>query len=176
MRGENRQTYQRAEFGDGWSDDVDAPSGRNGCDTRDDVLRRDLKDLREGDRNAWWYPACCTTRTPASSSRTPTAAPPKIQTDHVVALGAAWRAGAWAWTPAQRLRLRHANDLDVLPATDKQTNYDKSSRTPDKWKPPNRGYWCEYGRRWTGIKAKYRLTVTPPEKQALQELPATCPA
>ncbi|MFI9775473.1 hypothetical protein ACIHCV_12260 [Streptomyces sp. NPDC051956] len=34
----------------------------------------------------------------------------------------------------------------------------------------------EYGRRRTGIKAKYRLTVTPPEKQALQELPATCPA
>ncbi|MGW6405030.1 hypothetical protein [Streptomyces sp. NPDC055134] len=30
--------------------------------------------------------------------------------------------------------------------------------------------------RWTGIKAKYRLTVTPPKKQALQELLATCPA
>lgn len=26
--------YQRSEFGDAWSDDTDAPSGRNGCDTR----------------------------------------------------------------------------------------------------------------------------------------------
>lgn len=36
--------YQRSEFGDAWSDDTDAPSGRNGCDTRNDILNRDLTD------------------------------------------------------------------------------------------------------------------------------------
>ncbi|MFF0278131.1 hypothetical protein [Streptomyces sp. NPDC004330] len=99
-RGENGQTYERAKFGDGWSDETDAPGGRNGCDTRD--------------------------------------------------------------------------DLDVLLATDKQTNQDKSSRTPDTWRPPRSAYGCEYGRRWTGIKAKYGLAVSAPEKKAVEELLAGC--
>ena len=36
--------YHRAAFGDAWTDDNDAPGGHNGCDTRDDVLNRDLVD------------------------------------------------------------------------------------------------------------------------------------
>ncbi|MER5258387.1 HNH endonuclease family protein [Streptomyces sp. NPDC002855] len=172
-RGKNWQTYQRSAFGVGWSDDTDAPGGRNGCDTRDDVLRRDLNNLREGDRNPCvvlsgvLHDPYTGKELPYSYRRAS-----RIQTDHVVALGAAWRAGAWAWT-AER-RLTYANDLDVLLATDKDTNYTKSSQTPDKWKPPREEYWCEYGRRWTGIKAKYGLTVTAPEKLALQELLAAC--
>ncbi|MGW6530070.1 HNH endonuclease family protein [Streptomyces venezuelae] len=171
--GKNWQTYQRSEFGEGWSDETDAPGGRNGCDTRDDVLRRDLRDLREDARNP-----CAvlsgTLRDPYTGRELPYhyRRASQIQTDHVVALGAAWRAGAWAWTPNRRLT--YANDLDVLLAADKETNYAKSSWTPDKWKPPRKEYWCEYGRRWTGIKAKYALTVTAPEKRALQELLATC--
>ncbi|MCQ4206813.1 HNH endonuclease family protein [Streptomyces longispororuber] len=173
--GKNWETYERSEFGDGWSDDVDAPGGRNGCDTRDDVLRRDLTDLREGDRNPCVV-LSGTLHDPYTGKDLPYSyrRASQIQTDHVVALGAAWRAGAWAWTPKERLT--YANDLDVLLATDKTTNYEKSSKTPDKWKPPNHGYWCAYGRRWTGIKHKYRLTVTAPEKLALQDLLATCPA
>lgn len=171
--GKNWQTYKRSAFGVGWSDDTDAPGGRNGCDTRDDVLRRDLKNLREGDRNPCvvisgiLHDPYTGEELPYSYRRAS-----QIQTDHVVALGAAWRAGAWAWTAQQRLT--YANDLDVLLAADKETNHEKSSRTPDKWKPPRKEYWCEYGRRWTGIKAKYRLTVTAPEKLALQDLLATC--
>ncbi|NEB79796.1 HNH endonuclease [Streptomyces sp. SID14478] len=173
--GKNWETYQRSAFGDGWSDAVDAPGGRNGCDTRDDVLRRDLSDLREGDRNPCVV-LSGTLHDPYTGKDLPYyyRRASQIQSDHVVALGAAWRAGAWAWTPQQRLT--YANDLDVLLAADKATNYEKSSQTPDKWKPPNRAYWCEYGRRWTGIKHKYRLTVTAPEKLALQDLLATCPS
>ncbi|MFF3017549.1 HNH endonuclease family protein [Streptomyces sp. NPDC057939] len=172
--GRNWQTYRREEFGRYWSDGTDAVGGRNGCDTRDDVLRRDLKELREGDRNPCVVVSGVLddpytgTRIPYSYRRAS-----QIQTDHVVALGAAWRGGAYAWTP--RRRLEYANDLDVLLAVDKQTNQDKGSRTADKWKPPRRAFWCEYGRRYTGIKAKYGLSVTPPEKTALEELLATCP-
>jgi hypothetical protein len=36
--------YRRAAFGDAWTDDTDAPGGHNGCDTRDDILNRDLTD------------------------------------------------------------------------------------------------------------------------------------
>ncbi|MFD9725857.1 HNH endonuclease family protein [Streptomyces sp. NPDC059072] len=172
--GRNWETYKREEFGRTWSDETDAVGGRNGCDTRDDVLRRDLSELREGDRNPCvvlsgvLHDPYTGKELPYSYRRAS-----QIQTDHVVALGAAWRAGAYGWT-AQR-RLEYANDLDVLLAVDKQTNQDKGSRTADKWKPPRRAYWCEYGRRYTGIKAKYRLSVTPPEKLALGELLATCP-
>ncbi|MEV7413669.1 HNH endonuclease family protein [Streptomyces sp. NPDC089919] len=172
--GKNWQTYRREEFGRTWSDETDAPGGRNGCDTRDDVLRRDLAQLKVGDRNPCvvlsgvLHDPYTGKELPYSYRRAS-----QIQTDHVVALGAAWRAGAYAWTPARRLT--YANDLDVLLAADKQTNYDKGSLTADKWRPPRRAYWCEYARRYTGIKHKYALSVTPPEKTALAELLATCP-
>ncbi|MFD9412181.1 HNH endonuclease family protein [Streptomyces sp. NPDC059989] len=171
--GKNWETYKRENFGRYWSDETDGVGGRNGCDTRDDVLRRDLKELREGDRNP-----CVVLSGVLHDPYTGKELPytyrraSQIQTDHVVALGAAWRGGAYAWTPQRRLE--YANDLDVLLAVDKQTNYDKGSKTADKWKPPVKGYWCEYARRYTGIKAKYRLSVTAPEKLALQDMLATC--
>ncbi|MGZ4527866.1 MAG: hypothetical protein ACXVX7_15815, partial [Mycobacterium sp.] len=40
----HRYDYRRAAFGDAWDDDNDAPLGHNGCDTRDDILDRDLVD------------------------------------------------------------------------------------------------------------------------------------
>ena len=36
--------YRRDAFGDTWSDDNPAPGGHNGCDTRNDILDRDLID------------------------------------------------------------------------------------------------------------------------------------
>ncbi|RKT03675.1 uncharacterized protein DUF1524 [Streptomyces sp. 3211.6] len=172
--GRNWQTYRREEFGRYWSDDTDAVGGRNGCDTRDDVLRRDLSDLREGDRNPCVV-VSGVLHDPYTGKELPYSyrRASQIETDHVVALGAAWRAGAYAWTPARRLE--YANDLDVLLAVDKQANQDKGSSTADKWRPPRRAYWCEYARRYTGIKARYTLSVTPPEKTALEEMLGTCP-
>ena len=35
--------YSRAEFGPAWTDDVTVAAGHNGCDTRNDILRRDLQ-------------------------------------------------------------------------------------------------------------------------------------
>ena len=44
--------YEREEFGQAWSDDVTVEFGHNGCDTRNDILRRDLDPeslvLKEG--------------------------------------------------------------------------------------------------------------------------------
>lgn len=37
--------YDRSQFGAEWSDDVTVQGGKNGCDGRQDVLRRDLVDL-----------------------------------------------------------------------------------------------------------------------------------
>src|SRR3978361_1136913 len=37
--------YDRAMFGQAWSDDVSVEGGHNGGDTRNDVLRRDLRSV-----------------------------------------------------------------------------------------------------------------------------------
>ena len=37
--------YDRSLFGESWTDDVTVPGGLNGCDTRNDILRRDLVDV-----------------------------------------------------------------------------------------------------------------------------------
>jgi hypothetical protein len=37
--------YTREQFGPSWSDDNGVEGGHNGCDTRNDILRRDLVDL-----------------------------------------------------------------------------------------------------------------------------------
>ncbi len=40
VRGWDRNTdYARSRFGEAWSDDVNVEFGRNGCNTRDDILR-----------------------------------------------------------------------------------------------------------------------------------------
>src|SRR4051812_44887969 len=37
--------YDRVQFGPAWTDDNDDEYGHNGCDTRNDILRRDLNDI-----------------------------------------------------------------------------------------------------------------------------------
>ena len=37
--------YERNLFGDAWTDDVTVADGHNGCDTRNDILRRDLVNV-----------------------------------------------------------------------------------------------------------------------------------
>jgi hypothetical protein len=46
VKGWDRHTdFSRYWFGEPWSDDVAVEFGRNGCNTRDDILRRDLREL-----------------------------------------------------------------------------------------------------------------------------------
>ena len=37
--------YDRERFGSAWTDDVNVAGGRNGCDTRNDILQRDLAQI-----------------------------------------------------------------------------------------------------------------------------------
>jgi uncharacterized protein (DUF2237 family) len=89
----------------------------------------------------------------------------------VVALGAAWRSGASKWGAERRMEF--ANDTSNMLAVDKQANNDKSSKTPDQWRPPG-DYWCQYAERWVGIKSRYDLTVTAAEKTALEQMLGDC--
>jgi hypothetical protein len=162
------EKYNRVEqFGPAWKD-VD----HNGCDTRNDILARDLtvQEMRN---------ACVITAgqlaDPYSGKwidfRKKDAS--KVQIDHVVALENAWQSGAYKLTQEDREAL--ANDPDNLLAVNGHDNMAKGSKSADQWMPPNSAYACAYASKQVQIKSRYALTVTTAEKQALAGALATCP-
>lgn len=161
------EKYNRVEqFGPAWKD-VD----HNGCDTRNDILDRDLtvKDKRN---------ACVVTAgqlaDPYSGERIDfnKKDASKVQIDHIVALENAWQSGAYNLTQEDREAL--ANDPDNLLAVNGHDNMAKGSKSADQWMPPNTAYTCTYASKQVQIKSRYALTVTSSEKQALADALATC--
>ena len=161
--------YDRDEFGQRWLD-VD----RNGCDTRNDILARDLTDMtRSGP---------CTVVTgiladPFTGATIPfvrgqdTSA--LVQIDHVVSLSDAWQKGAQQLTPDQRASF--ANDPLNLLAVDGSSNAQKGDGDAATWLPKNRGFRCAYVARQVSVKAAYRLWVTQAEHDAIANVLASCP-
>lgn len=96
-----------------------------------------------------------------------------LDIDHLVPLKHAHGHGGSAWPASQRRQF--ANDPDNLVPVSAALNRAKGSSSPDQWRPPNRGYWCEYGQRWQDIKQRYALMVTDEEKAAVDELLGHCP-
>lgn len=171
--------YRRAAFGDAWTDDNDAPGGRNGCDTRNDILNRDLVD-----------------KTYVSIKRCPDAVSTgvlhdpytnetisfvrgaqvgaSVQIDHIVPLAYAWDMGARDWT--DEMRVRFANDPANLIAVQGQANQDKGDQGPASWMPPNHAFWCQYAIQFIAVLRGYGLPVDQPSAAELREAASTCPA
>jgi hypothetical protein len=166
-----QDNYDRGAFGQAWLD-VD----RNGCDTRNDILRRDLADAEfvEGSR---CRVAAGTFQEPYTGRgvvfRRGAESSKDVQIDHVVALGDAWQKGAQQLTAEQRQHL--ANDPLNLIAVDGPANQDKSASDAATWLPPNKAIRCHYVARQISVKAAYRLWVTPAEKEAMQRVLGSCP-
>ncbi|HKV18614.1 MAG TPA: HNH endonuclease family protein, partial [Mycobacterium sp.] len=118
--------FSRWRFGKPWSDDVDVEFGHNGCNTRDDILRRDLADLvvRPGTcyaqsgvlHDPYTGQTIAFTRGPATSDA--------VQIDHLVSLSDAWYKGAREWDDQRRRNF--ANDPRNLLAVGGQANFDKA--------------------------------------------------
>jgi len=162
--------YDRDQFGSAWTD-----TDRNGCDTRNDVLARDLtaETFRAGTHRCVVLTGRLAdpyTGKPITFAKARASA---IQIDHVVALSDAWQTGAFGW-PAQR-RLAFANDPLNLLAVDGPTNQAKGDGDAATWLPPAKAYRCRYVARQVAVKAKYRLWVTPAERDALTRVLASCP-
>lgn len=172
----NVPKYDRNEFGKPWSDDVTVDGGHNGCDTRNDILARDLTDVefKPAKRN------CIVTKGKLNDPYTNTTIDFKrgrkssdlIPIDHVVALGDAWYSGAYQWDADRRRNF--ANDPINLQATNRESNTQKSAKNAAEWLPPNTAYQCEYVGRQITIKSTYGLSVTPAEKNAMEKVLATC--
>jgi hypothetical protein len=141
----------------------------NGCDTRDVVLQRQGKGVKtESDckivAGSWTSPYDNKVYT----------SPQKLQIDHLVPLGDAWRSGAKNWDSTKREQ--YANDLKdpLLIAVDTHDNEAKGDDDPSEWKPPNQAFWCTYGEEYVSVKYKFDLFVTADEKTALGDLLDAC--
>ncbi len=160
--------YSRESF-DHWSraNDFGWDAPQDSCDAREAALIRDGEGVEVGSgckvtSGSWYDPYTDQTFT----------APSDIDTDHVVALGNAWRSGASAWDDDERER--YANDPEVLLSVEDNANQSKGDKGPEAWKPPNEEVWCNYAERWIGIKAEYDLSINPEEKAALEDMLGTC--
>jgi hypothetical protein len=161
--------YQRTQkFGPAWMD-VDG----NGCDTRDDILKRDLKDVvLNGCKVMSGEFVDPYTGNPMTFTRgNDTSA--FVQIDHMVALLDAWTTGAQELSQDQRQRL--ANDPTNLLAVSDRTNEQKSAADAASWLPPFAGIHCEYAARQISVKYAYGLWVTKAEHNALAAVLRSCP-
>ena len=174
VRGRAPKTgYDRAAFGQAWAD-VD----RNGCDTRNDVLRRDLRPFVVKTGTKGCVILSGTLHDPYSGTTIDfvrgVSTSSAVQIDHVVPLSDAWQKGAQQWSTSRRTAF--ANDPLNLLAVDGLTNQRKSDGDAATWLPPDKAHRCPYAARQIAVKARYRLWVTGAERDALARILATCPS
>lgn len=162
--------YSRDRFGPAWSD-----TDHNGCDTRDDILKRDLRKttFRDGAKQ------CIVTAGVLADPYTGTQitykrGASKVDIDHAVALSDAWQKGAQQWPDTKRRDF--ANDPLNLLAVDSSTNRRKSDGDTATWLPPNTAFRCAYVARQVAVKKKYGLWVTSAERDAMRKVLGGCPS
>ncbi len=166
--------YARTRFGRAWDDAVDVQFGRNGCRTREDILRRDLTGITfhaDGCRVLTGTLADPYTGTTIPFTRGQETSA-LVQVDHVVALSDAWQKGAAAWAADKRIAF--ANDPRNLQAVSGTVNQQKSDGDAATWLPPNKAYRCTYVGRQIEVKKSYGLWVTPAERDAMRRVLASC--
>lgn len=159
--------YARSQFPH-WSD-----PDRNGCDARNDILKRDLTNItfKEGTRDC---KVIAGQLLDPFSGKVITFSADKVvvDIDHVVALSNAWQTGAAYFDKNKRSQI--ANDPLNLLAVDAKLNRKKGDSDAATWLPPYKAFRCEYVARQVAVKAKYGLWVTQPEKAAIGKILSTC--
>jgi len=164
--------YTRDQFGQAWAD-----TDRNGCDTRNDILKRDMTSIiyKVKTRDCVVVSGILVDRYSGETINfvRGNVSSMEVQIDHVVALSNAWQTGAFQLTLAQRTAL--ANDPLNLFAVKGTLNLQKSDGDAATWLPPLKSFRCAYVAQQIAVKAKYSLWVVPPEKAAMVAILAKCP-
>ncbi len=171
--------YRRAAFGDAWDDDSGAQGSHNGCDTRNDILNRDLVDKTYvTTKRCPQAVASGTLRDPYTNGTIAFVRGNQIgasvQIDHIVPLAFAWDMGARDWTDA--MRKRFANDPANLLAVAGNANQDKGDLPPGEWMPPNTAFWCQYALQFIEVLRGYRLPVDEASARQMRNAAVSCPA
>ncbi|MFB7251563.1 DUF1524 domain-containing protein [Microbacterium sp. NPDC056234] len=171
VSGQAPYDYDRDLFGQRWAD-VD----RNGCDTRNDILGRDLLDpvFKPGTRECKVLAGELIDPYDGSAVAFVSGQDTSVlvQIDHVVALAWAWEHGAHAWSDEQRTAF--ANDPQNLVAASQETNQSKSASGPAQWLPPEPTLRCAYVEQWVGVLGAYDLGIDDRERAAAGAVLRTC--
>ena len=155
-------------FGSAWLD-----ADRNGCDTRNDILSRDLTETTKAGTCRVLSGQLISPFTSATIDfvrGNDTSA--LVQIDHVVSLSNAWQTGAQQLTQSQRISL--ANDPINLLAVDGRSNALKGDGDTATWLPSNKEFRCAYVARQVSVKATYGLWITVAEHDAISKVLSTC--
>lgn len=162
--------YRREAFGQAGADE-----DRNGCDTRNDILARDLDEV------AYRPGSDCvvvtgTLRDPYTGRDIPfvrgQGTSTTVQIDHILPLAIAWTGGANLWTLEQRQAF--ANDPSNLQAVDGPSNLSKSDFGPAEWAPEDASYTCAYAARFAMVATRYAIAVTSADREALVAVAGAC--
>ncbi|MHC3425661.1 HNH endonuclease family protein [Streptomyces sp. DT18] len=160
--------YDRDKFGSAWAD-----TDSNHCDTRNDILKRDLKDVKFRTGDCVIASGVLNDDPYSGDDIRFTRGASKIDIDHLVSLSDAWQKGASKWEASKRIAL--ANDPLNLLAVSAGPNRSKGEGDTATWLPGNKGYRCTYVAGQVAVKAKYGLWVTSAEKAAMKKVLTTCP-
>jgi hypothetical protein len=170
IKGRSANTgYTREKFGAAWKD-----TDNNGCDQRNDILRRDLSNetFKAGTHGCIVLTGTLkdpyTGKTIVFRKADATA----IQIDHMVALQNAWVTGASKWSTEKRTAL--ATDPLNLIAVDGPTNESKGSGDAATWLPRAQ-FRCTYVAHQVAVKVKYGAWMTSGEHDAIEKILKTCP-
>ncbi|MEX1140715.1 MAG: HNH endonuclease family protein [Thermoleophilaceae bacterium] len=161
--------YDRDEFGPACTDSaINIAWAGNGCDTRNDILRRDLLRVRYRPDTDDCVVEAGRLRSPYTGTaiRFRKAQAAAVPVDHVFPLSLAWQMGARRWTDAKRIQL--ANDPLNLLAVDRSNNSSKGDSGPAEWLPPYRRIRCAYSVRIAQVARNYDLPVTRPDKRTMR--------
>ena len=170
VQGRAPQTgYSRAQFGQTWTDDVTVDGGHNGCDTRNDILRRDITDaqIKPGTQG------CVVLSGTLADPYTGTVVPflrgaetsDDVQIDH-------WSPFPTPGSPARSNSPRSngrtsPTTRSICRPPSGRLNQQKGAGDAATWLPPNKSYRCTYVARQIEVKAKYQLWVKPAERDAM---------
>ena len=164
--------YARDQFGTAWKD-----TDHNGCDTRNDILNRDLISIIYKVSSQDCVVMSGVLVDPYSGETISflrgVTTSSDVQIDHVVALSNSWQTGAFKLTMEKRTAL--ANDPLNLLAVKGRLNSQKGAGDAATWLPPKKSYRCSYVARQVAVKYKYGLWLTAPEKTAILKLLQPCP-
>lgn len=160
--------YSRSSFSH-WRD-----PDRNGCDARNDMLKRDLVNVVFKEDTDECKVVSGVLNDPYSGTQIQfILGKSDVDIDHVVALSHAWQVGAFQWSDSKRMEF--ANDPSNLLAVSARHNRQKGDGDAATWLPPAKSYRCAYVSRQVIVKAKYGLWITRAEKSAIERVLATCP-
>ena len=162
-------------FGPAWSDDNDGPTGHDGCDERNGILRTQLTDVefRAGSTcvvvagvldDPYTGQEIVFTKAEAS----------KVHVDHLLPLSAAWDLGASEWSQEQRIAFASDTEAELV-AVDGRANMSKSDSTLSEWLvPDNPAYQCEYVSAYLAVSIKYALPITAADHDAATVRASSC--